>query len=153
MKTGLYCHCKACAKLARAHYRANSPTLAERERGYSKQYAKRQREKRLASLKKWRDANQEKQKELIAQWKKLNKDKTRAYASKRRSQKLNAIPPWFEKEKVALAYKKAKEWGFEVDHVIPLQGKNVCGLHCWSNLQLLDAKLNHSKGNRRYPDH
>lgn len=82
------------------------------------------------------------------QWWANNPWKANAISAKKRASKLQATPPWFEKEKVAIVYQKAKEWGFEVDHVIPLKGKNVSGLHCWANLQLLDKSLNSSKGNK-----
>lgn len=38
--------------------------------------------------------------------------------------------------------------GFEVDHVIPLNGKDVSGLHVLSNLQVLSKFANRSKGNK-----
>lgn len=81
-------------------------------------------------------------------WKKRNPDIVTANIALRRAAKLQATPPWFEKELIDVVYAKAKQWGFEVDHVIPLKGKNVCGLHCWANLQLLNKSLNASKGNR-----
>lgn len=36
------------------------------------------------------------------------------------------------------------EW--HVDHILPLKGKNVCGLHIWNNLQVIPKTLNLRKG-------
>lgn len=38
--------------------------------------------------------------------------------------------------------------GFEVDHIIPLSGKQVSGLHVPSNLQVLTIRANRQKGNK-----
>lgn len=43
--------------------------------------------------------------------------------------------------------------GFEVDHVIPLNGKEVCGLHTPTNLQVLTRAENARKGNKVCLDH
>ena len=35
-----------------------------------------------------------------------------------------------------------------IDHIVPLQGRKVSGLHHYANLQILTADKNRSKGNR-----
>lgn len=57
-----------------------------------------------------------------------------------------------EAQRVEFVYRKAREWGMEVDHVVPRNGRTVCGLHAWHNLQLLTKAENIRKLNRRWPE-
>lgn len=72
-------------------------------------------------------------------------------ASKRRAVRLKATPPWANEETIRHIYticaRVRKQTGkpFEVDHIVPLQGRNVCGLHCPANLQLLEQTHNRRK--------
>tara|TARA_R100000734_G_C3309816_1_gene100526 strand:- start:241 stop:966 length:726 start_codon:yes stop_codon:yes gene_type:complete len=75
------------------------------------------------------------------------KAKMNAKTNKRRAAKLNAIVAWTNLEKIKEIYKNCPK-GYHVDHIVPLQGKNVCGFHVENNLQYLIAKKNISKGNR-----
>lgn len=77
--------------------------------------------------------------------------------AKRRASKLQAIPMWANKEHIDSIYYLAsinRKVGYDVqvDHIVPLQSKLVCGLHCESNLQLLQGSDNMTKGNRHWPD-
>lgn len=56
-------------------------------------------------------------------------------------------PKWANKDKIKEIYKNRPK-GFDVDHIIPLQGKFVSGLHVENNLQYLTVKENRSKYNK-----
>lgn len=78
---------------------------------------------------------------------KENKEEYIARNAKRRAKKLNATPAWGELELIKEFYKNKPE-GSHVDHIIPLQGEKVCGLHVLGNLQYLTAEENLSKSNK-----
>lgn len=58
-----------------------------------------------------------------------------------------ATPIWADLNKIDSVYLNRPE-GYHVDHIIPLRGENVCGLHIDSNLQYLKAEENMKKGNK-----
>lgn len=75
--------------------------------------------------------------------------------------KLNATPKWLSskhKEEINLIYKKSQELSlttgisYEVDHIIPIKSKFVCGLHVPWNLQILTSYENRSKSNKLVED-
>jgi len=110
----------------------------------------------------YRLANSEKVAAVFAKWsknnpdyfrrhRKANPDQGRRHLATRRAKLLQRTPPWVELDKIKQVYEKASElqtkWGVKlhVDHVVPLQGKKVSGLHCWENLQILLATENQIK--------
>ena len=77
--------------------------------------------------------------------------------AKRKAATLQRTPSWLTEddlwmigEAYELAALRTKMFGFvwHVDHKIPLQGKNVSGLHVPSNLQVIPASENIRKSNR-----
>lgn len=67
--------------------------------------------------------------------------------------KMNATPAWANKEEIEKIYEEAARLrglgqDVEVDHIIPLNGKNICGLHIETNLQIITAAENRLKGAR-----
>lgn len=80
---------------------------------------------------------------------------------RRRASRLHAFSPYdreffdlLEVEAYSLCKlrKFATGIAFEVDHIIPLQSKIVCGLHNEANLSVIPAIENNRKGNRYWPD-
>lgn len=72
---------------------------------------------------------------------------TRLYNAKKRS----AQPPWLTPDEIAqirAVYDEARAAGMTVDHIVPLNGKNVCGLHVPWNLRVVSRAENTAKGNR-----
>lgn len=67
-----------------------------------------------------------------------------ALAKKRR------LPKWLSIDDVLPIYALASKWGLTVDHIVPLNGKNISGLHVPWNLQLLSRSENSRKRNK-YP--
>lgn len=74
--------------------------------------------------------------------------KNAAYAAKHRAKLLNAIPMWADLTAIERLYADAAASGMHVDHIYPLQGITVCGLHVANNLRLLSPLENLKKGNR-----
>lgn len=92
-----------------------------------------------------------------SEYKRSNAAKINSINAKRRAAKLHAAPAWLSKEQkraIAAEYELAKElqWlsieELQVDHIIPLQGENISGLHVPWNLQILPASMNNSKSNK-----
>jgi ribosomal protein S14 len=54
-------------------------------------------------------------------------------------------PPWADMEAIRKIYRERPQ-GMDVDHIIPLRGKTVSGLHVHYNLQYLPMSENRAKG-------
>ena len=85
----------------------------------------------------------------VEQW-----QKDRLNKHKRHYIQALATPAWRNKEKIKELYayrdKMCEIHGqgaYHVDHIVPIQGEKVCGLHCEFNLQVITAHENKSKNN------
>ena len=81
-----------------------------------------------------------------------------AKLARRKAAKINATPAWADRDRIAAVYVEAQRLSeltgnpHEVDHIVPLQSRLVCGLHVEHNLQVIPASINRSKSNRHWPD-
>lgn len=150
-KDGLRSTCKDCQKeYLKNYYKLNKEKLIKKQ----SEYQIKNKKKRNAYKKKWAKENKKKVIEAQKKYHKNNPHKKAHWEGKRRSIKANATPKWSDLQKIEILYQKAK-WlesitglKYHVDHVIPLQGENVCGLHIWENLQILENTLNFKKSNK-----
>jgi len=114
------------------YYTTNKDAIRAKQNEYHKRYYQENKE-RIAIYK--------------AEYHQNNKGLRRGYSAAYRARKLNATPSWSEAEAIREFYLN-KPVGFEVDHIIPIKGVNICGLHVISNLQYLTIEDNRRKGNK-----
>jgi hypothetical protein len=78
-------------------------------------------------------------------------------SQKRTAQKLNATVSWSDQEKIKKLFHQAQHKttqtgkAYSVDHIVPLQGKSVCGLHVEGNLRVILTNTNIKKFNQFTP--
>lgn len=148
-KDGLQNKCKSCSsKDAREWRQDNKEHVAAFKREYNKVNAV----KVAASSKRRRLENKEYRTEYYRVYSKNNKATINAKTANRRARKREATVSWANKELIKDIYQEAQYQGMQVDHIIPLISKTVCGLHWEGNLQLLTAYDNASKSNRYNQD-
>jgi len=105
----------------------------------------------------YRSENRELCNSRIKSWSERHPDKLRAKDARRRVATLKAQPIWLSeghKQQIEDVYTLARDCElvsgqkYHVDHVVPLQGKTVCGLHVPWNLEVLPADINVKKSNK-----
>lgn len=127
----------------------------ERVKEYKRKWRK--SEKGLQQSRDWTKGNLEKHKKSVLKYKKNNPGLILANTRKRQCAKLQRTPYWSDQKAIEQIYITAaritKETGIlhHVDHVLPLQGKLVSGLHTVENLKIILATDNLKKSNTFYP--
>jgi hypothetical protein len=136
-------NCKECHKDAcKANARANPDRVA-------------------AANKKFYSANKEDYARRASEARKQRPQMFNEINARYRSRKKRSMPSWLteeQKEQIVSVYAHARDCelvsgeSYHVDHIVPLQGKDICGLHVPWNLQVLPADVNISKSNKYEPD-
>ena len=141
---------------ARFCSREHKRIASDSKRNYAVEY-QRNKETRQAQALKQYYKDHEKSKKLQLERQKRRLPQAAAYTAIRRAIKLQRTPQWLteiDKERIQNEYKLAalqskitgEPW--HVDHVVPLQGEFVSGLHVPSNLKAIRGKDNISKHNK-----
>ena len=129
-------------------------TCKECANAKSRKWTVSNKDKKAEQGRKHYQANKQDYMDRANSWAKSNRGYNNARWSKRHALKLNATVSWADLEQIKRIYvacsKISKDTGkpHEVDHIIPLQGKNVCGLHIETNLRIVPRQMNRAKGNR-----
>mgnify|MGYP006273025981 CR=1 FL=1 len=136
--------CRGCDKLHKKLYKTRHP---EKYSAKKKASYERNKHKHLAQKKVYRQTN---------------KAKVNALGKAYKVRKKNRIPKWVDKDHMwlikevyELAQIRTEQFGFpwHVDHIIPLQGELVSGLHVIENLQVIPGVENIKKKNKYEIDH
>lgn len=172
-KDGLRSACKACLGKQNKSWRVRNnydpsdynkqyrKDNAETLKAKQKSYYESRKEKIIEANAAWAKAHPDKRKQYTKQHYQSNKAKRKHYVEIRRQKERQCTPLWLTKEQweeMESFYWLAKDLQvvtgepYEVDHIIPLSGETVCGLHVPWNLQVLPRDINRSKSNRLEPE-
>lgn len=153
--TGRAALCKLCVKKKNAaSYRKHT----EKRKQEAIAYYHKNKEVRRAQVKARYARRIEEERAWHRTHKKNNRFLYNAYDASRRASKLSATPKWLTKEQkkqikdlywLAKDVQKVSGESYHVDHIVPLQGETVCGLHVPWNLQILPADINIGKKNKQ----
>jgi len=122
-----------------------------------KEYYQQNKQKEIDNAIRWSQENKDKKRDYYKKYYKNNRHKEIERSRNKQLTRENRTPSWAEDSKIKTVYEEAqyltKSTGIvhHVDHIIPLQGKFVSGLHVHENLQVLPADENISKSNKYDP--
>jgi hypothetical protein len=121
--------------------------LTEAHRAATRKWYAANKEKHKATRDAWRTTHRTEVRAYNTAWRKANLGRMCAHIIAYNARKRKAMPAWADREVIQRFY-EARPEGHHVDHVIPLRGKFVSGLHVETNLQYLPGVENNKKGNR-----
>lgn len=110
--------------------------------------------KSRARTREWSAQNKDKKRKYDRAWVEENRARSNGHKAKRRAKERQATPLWVTKahiEDITAVYIEAerltRETGIphQVDHIVPLSGKTVCGLHVPWNLRAIPATENNRR--------
>lgn len=153
-KDGLAYSCKLCRRLSSESWGKRNP---EKKKASVRRWHDSNRDRISLVNHAWRRGNQEKLQQINKLWRLSNKELINFYGSMRRARQFQQTPTWADENVILSFYREAerltRQTGVphQVDHIVPLQGRSVSGLHSQHNLQVITAAENRRKSNRWAP--
>lgn len=159
-KNRLSGHTSSCKTCSSDLYKKNREEIINRVSIYRKnnkekisirssRYYEENKEKIITRSYQWASKNTEKRKEIEKKFQKKYQPIKNSHTSKYRAVKKQAMPKWLSEkdiQQINSMYINCVS-GYQVDHIIPLRGDNVSGLHVPWNLQYLPSFQNEVKSN------
>lgn len=139
-----------CGKHYMQAKRANNPSLRKKEIVQVGLWRKNNPENLRKLLSEYRNKNKTRLSEYYKEWRSKNRAVYNSYQKSRKNRVKQSTPKWADLKAIRQFYFNCPA-GFHVDHIIPITGELVCGLHILGNLQYLSAIDNLKKGNRLLP--
>jgi hypothetical protein len=130
------------------YYKVYNKNYKLNNKEYFKNYIKEKQEYLSQYKKAYGKENKDKISKAYKEYSIKNRPKLNEKHARRRAKKLRATPKWLTKLHISQMieiYKKANELKYDVDHIIPLYGKYMSGLHVPWNLRLLPSLENVSR--------
>lgn len=118
----------------------------EKHKEIARNYSQSHRESLRDKARKYRADNLDQCRARVRKWAKAYPWKNRAKSNKYRADILRRTPKWADLKEIQEFYRNCPA-GYHVDHIVPLCGKTVSGLHVLENLQYLPANENIRKSN------
>lgn len=147
--------CKSCFKArVKTYADANREAVREGNRVAGAKFREANREYERARTLAAYHADKERGSARSRAWRQTKPHLNAAKEAKRRASKVTATPSWADLTAIKAIYEEASRLSDEtgvkmhVDHIVPLAGETVCGLHCEANLRIVPADENLSKSNR-----
>lgn len=136
--------CKVCAAQIKKKWRERNPVEHLRR---AVEWGRKNPEARRAIYRRHHERHREERNRQSREWQKAHLALGAEFAASRRAAEKRATPGWADKKRMRDIYAACPP-GYHVDHIVPINGTNVCGLHVPENLQYLPAAENIGKKNR-----
>ena len=140
-----------CVECNAQYYCAWKTRNPERERELHKKWSEKNSMKRTEYRRDWWQKNKGRERTYYRKYYSSNRKGFAIRCSLRRRRFRQATPKWVDIAMLREIYARCPK-GLVVDHIVPLRGKTVCGLHVPWNLQYLLPTENSSKGNKLVTD-
>ena len=128
----------------------------EKYRAWARKYAGENLDKEKSRWAKYKSMNKDEIREKRKEYIEKNREKINVYNAARQRKNRDQMPSWADMEKIKEFYKMAAHLrttglSVDVDHIVPIVSKSVCGFHCESNLEIVYSIDNSKKGNSWWP--